>query len=67
MMRLQQNDRSLDTLKAVLRETAEYYYHKYPAIDSPPYYQAIGEKLVKKYKCLAHEGVKPWVSYVGQC
>ena len=57
---LQNNDDS--AMDGVLREASMYYHIKYPNMKEAAYYQAIGEKLVKKYKCLAgYDGNKPWV------
>ena len=60
VMKLQQNDLSSGTLNDMLKQAANYYYYKYPTMKDSVYYQAIGLKLVKKYKCLIHEGSKPW-------
>jgi len=49
-------------IKAVLTESSVYYYTKYPGISSTDYYQAIGQKLVRKFPFLEHDGKNPWVS-----
>jgi hypothetical protein len=49
-------------LTAVLRESSIFYFFKYHSMSSSAHYQAIGQKLTRKYPCLQHEGPKPWVS-----
>lgn len=56
-----QNNQGGEIFNAVLKEAAVYYQFKYPGMKDSTYYQAIGKKLVTKYPCLEHDGMRKWV------
>ncbi|XP_071845550.1 uncharacterized protein [Apostichopus japonicus] len=55
-----QNNQGGEIFNAVLKEAAVYYQFKYPGMKDSTYYQAIGKKLVTKYPCLEHDGMRKW-------
>lgn len=56
-----QNEAGGEVMNGVLKEAALYYQFQYPGMKDSVYYQAIGKKLVTKYPCLAHDGLRKWV------
>jgi hypothetical protein len=47
-----------------LREAATFYFFNYPEMMASSFYQKIGEKMIRKFPCLALQGIsgkKPWV------
>ena len=45
------------------RECAQYYLSNWPAIGDQSHYKIIGEKMYRRYPCIALDGAHPWVSF----